>query len=365
VSVPFNDLARQTHEIERELLEAAERVIRRGRFVLGEELEAFEVAFAAAGNVDHAVGVASGTDAIALGLEALGVGPGDEVVTVTNTCVPTVAGIESAGAIPVLVDAEPATLTIDASQIEAALTERTRAIVPVHLYGQCADMAPILEVASRYDLFVLEDCAQAFGATYGGKDAGTLGHAGAFSFYPTKNLGAAGDAGAVVTSSADVAERVRLLRNYGQRGRFEHVARGRNSRLDEIQAALLAAKLPHVNGWNDRRRQIAAAYTAALADVEVETPYEAEGRRHAFHLYVVRVDDRERIRDRLAAKGIETAVHYPTPVHLQPAYRRQTPERAFPVSEREATRILSLPLYPELDDTEVARVVEELHAAIR
>jgi dTDP-3-amino-3,4,6-trideoxy-alpha-D-glucose transaminase len=332
-------------------------VLDAGRYVFGEELERFEEAFASYCGVRHAVGVASGTDAITIALQAAGVGLGDEVITAANTCIPTIVGIEGAGARPVLVDCDAATFTMDPGLLEEAITPRTRAIVPVHLYGQCADLDPILEIAERRRIHVIEDGAQAHGAGYDGRRAGSFGLAAAFSFYPTKNLGALGDAGAVVTNDDDVATRARLVRNYGERARFEHVLRGRNSRLDSIQAALLAAKLPHLDEWNERRRALALRYHSALSGSLALAPQEAEGRRHVYHLYVVRVRERDRFRGALTAMGIETAIHYPTPVHRQPAYADLLPDgRGLSVSEQLASEIVSLPLYPELSDDEADRV---------
>ena len=273
-------------------------------------------------------------------------------------------GIEQAGARPVLVDCEEATYTLDPSRVEEALTPRTRAIVPVHLYGQCADLDPILSLAHSHGLAVVEDCAQAHGAEYGGRRAGSFGVAAAFSFYPTKNLGALGDGGAVVTDDEDVAARARLLRNYGERERFEHLLRGRNSRLDALQAALLTAKLAHLDEWNQRRRSLAERYHSALEGSAVAAPLEGERRLHVYHLYVVRVKERERFREALAKAGVETAIHYPTPVHRQPAYMDLRPSgRSLAMSEVLTTEIVSLPLYPELSDEEAGVVASAAAAA--
>ena len=363
MSVPFGDLARQTAALRDELDAAADRVLTSGRYLFGEELERFEASFAEWCGALHGVGVANGTDAITIALQAAGVEPGDEVITAANTCVPTVVGIENAGAVPVLVDAEPATRTLDPALVEAAITPRTKALLPVHLYGQCADVTALAGICARHGLALVEDCAQAHGAEIGGRRAGSLGLVAAFSFYPTKNLGALGDGGAVVTSDPEIAERARLLRNYGERGRFEHVLRGRNSRLDTLQAAFLAAKLPHLDAWNERRRAIAARYTEALGGTALTVPRDAPGRRHVYHLYVVEALDRERFRAELARLGVETAVHYPRPVHLQPAYRALGEGRSLPVSERLAASVVSLPLYPELSDEEVELVASTAHAA--
>jgi dTDP-4-amino-4,6-dideoxygalactose transaminase len=341
------------------------RVLDGGRFIFGEELERFEASFASYCGTRFAIGVASGTDAITVALQAAGVSSGDEVITAANTCIPTIAGIEGAGAIPVLVDCDEATYTLDPTLLEEAITPRTRAIVPVHLYGQCADLDPILSIAQRHGIQVIEDCAQAHGSEYGGRRAGSFGQAAAFSFYPTKNLGALGDGGAVVTNDEEVAERARLLRNYGERGRFEHVLRGRNSRLDALQAALLTAKLAHLDEWNERRRVLAQRYQTALEGTEAHAPLEAERRRHVYHLYVVRVSERDRFRSALAEMGIETAVHYPTPVHRQGAYVDLMPvDRSLASCEELASQIVSLPLYPELSDDEATQVASAAAAAL-
>jgi dTDP-4-amino-4,6-dideoxygalactose transaminase len=359
LTVPFLDLARQVGSIRDELDETIADVVRSGTFVLGRHVRHFEQAFACYCGAQHAVGVASGTNAIGIALEAVGVRPGDEVITAANTSVATVVGIEQCGATPVLVDVERDSYTLDPSLIDAAVGERTRAIVPVHLYGQCADMERVLAVARRHGLKVVEDAAQAHGARFRERRAGTLGDAAAFSFYPTKNLGALGDGGAVVTNDAAVAEEVKMLRNYGERERHTSLRRGRNSRLDELQAAVLARKLAHLDGWNERRREIAARYAEGLAGSGVGLPVEREERFHVYHLFVVSMPDRDRFRDALRP-GIETLVHYPRPIHRQPAYEALAPPNAA-VSESLADRIVSLPLFPELDDREVEAVV----AAVR
>ena len=361
MTVPFLDLSRGIAEQRAELDAAVGRVLDEARFVLGEPVRAFEEAFAAWCGAEHAVGVASGTDALELALRAVGVRPGDEVVTAANTCVPTVAAIESAGAVPVLADVDPATATLTPETVERVLTPRTRAVVPVHLYGQCADVEGLLPLARERGIAVVEDAAQAHGASVGGRRAGSLGDAAAFSFYPTKNLGALGDGGAVVTPDAAVAERARLLRSYGERERYESVVAGRNSRLDALQAAVLLVRLGRLDAWNERRRAIAAAYDAGLADAGVELPVEAPGRVHAYHLYVVRSPRRDELRAELADAGIETLVHYPRAVHEHPAYAHLA--GSLPVSERLCAEVLSLPLYPQLRDDEVERVVAAVRAA--
>jgi dTDP-4-amino-4,6-dideoxygalactose transaminase len=365
VSVPFLDLARETSRLRAELDLAIDRVLGSGRFVLTDELTAFEDAFAAYCETDHAIGVASGTDALTIALLAAGVRPGDEVITAANTCVPTIVGIERAGATPVLADVDPITYTLDPEQVERRITPRTRAVVPVHLYGQPADVASLVNLCERRGLLFVEDCAQSHGARADGRRTGSIGAAAAFSFYPTKNLGALGDGGAVVTSDPDVAERARLLRNYGERGRFEHVLRGFNSRLDSLQAAVLAAKLPHLDAANARRRALAALYDEALAASAVVIPATAPGRDHVFHLYVVQVDERDRFREQLDRARIGTAVQYPTPVHRQPAYRELDVPGGFPVSERLTARIVSLPLSADHTEAEISEAATAVQSASR
>ncbi len=357
--VPFLDLSRQIAAIRPELDAAVSAVLDGGQFVFGPPLEEFEAAFAAFCGAGEAVGVASGTDALTIALQAVGVGPGDEVVTAANTCVPTVAAIEAAGATPVLVDVETSTRTLDPSRLGEVLNENTRAIVPVHLYGQCADMAPIIEIAREHGLKVVEDAAQAHGAAYRGRKAGALADAAAFSFYPTKNLGALGDGGAVVTDDPEVAEQARLLRNYGERQRYLSVRRGWNSRLDTLQAAILTAKLSHVEAWTERRREIAARYLEAFSGTRLGLPVEAEGRDHVFHLFVVRVADRDAFRDALSREGIQTLVHYSRPVHFHPAYENLAPPGdRVAECERLSAQVVSLPLFPELDEREIQAVID-------
>jgi dTDP-4-amino-4,6-dideoxygalactose transaminase len=365
VKVPFLDLGRQVANMRPELDRAIGDVLDSARFVLGERVEAFEREFAAYCGVEHAIGVASGTDAIALALGAVGVGPGDEVLTVANTCVPTVAGIERAGGAPVLVDAEPSSLTMDTDALASALTDRTRAILPVHLYGQCAEMSPILAFAHEHGLKVVEDAAQAHGAEYNGRRAGSLADAAAFSFYPTKNLGALGDAGAVVTDDPVVAERARLLRSYGERRRYESVLHGTNSRLDTIQAAILSTKLRRLDAWNDRRREIAARYLESFADLSLVLPTEESRRRHVYHLFVVQTPRRDALRNTLAEHGVDTLVHYPRALHQHPAYAAiAIGPGGVAQAERLAQQIVSLPLYPELTDDEVTHVIEAMRRVL-
>jgi dTDP-4-amino-4,6-dideoxygalactose transaminase len=363
MNIPFLDLTRQHTSLRRELDAAIGSVLDESRFILGSDVEAFETAFARYCGARTAVGVASGTDAISIALRAVGVEPGDEVITAANTCVPTVAGIEAAKARPVLVDVEPNTHTLDPALLMNAIGRRTRAIVPVHLYGQCADMDPIIAIARVNGLKVVEDAAQAHGAVYGGRRAGTLGDAAAFSFYPTKNLGALGDAGAVVTNDPDVAKRARLLRTYGEHERNGSIFPGMNSRLDALQARVLLAKLAYLESWNQQRYQIASYYRDALKSLPLDFPEEGVGRRHVYHLFVVAVNDRQVFRTHLATAGIETLVHYPRPIHRHPAYAQLATAAGFPVSDRLSEKIVSLPLYPELTESEIEAVVDAVRIA--
>ncbi len=357
-SIPFLDLRRSAQALKPQITEAVAAVMDSGRFILGERLEEFEEAFARYCGVAHAVGVGSGTDALRLALLACGVGDRHEVITVSNTCVPTVSAISSVGATPVFVDVDPVTFTMAPSLFESRITERTRAILPVHLYGQCAEMGPILEVSRRYGLRVIEDCAQAHGARFQGRMAGTMGDAGCYSFYPTKNLGAIGDAGMVITDDQELAKGVRLLRDYGRTDRYRHAIKGHNSRFDEVQASVLLVKFQHLDDWNERRRAIARAYTEGLADTSLICPPEGPGRHHVYHLYVVRARDRGGLQARMAARGITTLIHYPIPVHRQPAYSELASSDAHLALTNSLTEeILSLPLYPEISDDEVDAVI--------
>ena len=341
---------------------AVARVLRSGWYILGQEVSQFETEFAAFCGVEHAVGVASGTDALLLALRAGGIGPGDEVITVAHTAVATVAAIELSGARPVLVDVTPDTYTLDPALIEPALTERTRAIVPVHLYGHSADLAPILDVARRHNLRVIEDCAQAHGATYQGRPVGSWGDAAAFSFYPTKNLGAIGDGGAIITRQADLAERLGRLRQYGWRERYISDTPGYNSRLDELQAAILRVKLRHLADSNMARHRLADQYALALHSLPLAPPLQKPNCRHVYHLYVVQTDRRDALREFLQGRGIGSAIHYPMPIHLQPAYQHLGyGPGSLPITEQLAGRILSLPLYPQLSPTAVAAVAQAIH----
>ena len=355
--VPFLDLSRQYLASKDEIDSAMARVFSRAWFILGEEVEAFEHEFAAYLGAQYGVGVGSGTEALHLALLACGVESGDEVITVPNTAVPTISAISFANAIPRLVDIDPATFTMDVQQVEAAITSRTKVLLPVHLYGQTANMAPLLEIARRHNLRVVEDACQAHGAAYGSRQAGTLGDAGCFSFYPSKNLGAYGDGGFVCTDKPEIAERLRLLRNYGQTRRYYHASKGFNSRLDELQAAILRVKLPYLDQENSRRSELARRYNELLQDLPVTRPQEAAWGHHVFHLYVVRAPERDRLCSYLAEHGIQTIIHYPVPVHLQEAYRDlNIPLGALPEAEKAAREIVSLPFYPEIRNDEIELV---------
>jgi dTDP-4-amino-4,6-dideoxygalactose transaminase len=341
---------------------AIDRVLASGRFVLGPEVEAFEAEFAAASGAPHAVGVGTGTDAIALTLRALGVAQGDEVITTPLSAAYTALAVMMIGARPVFADIDPVRLTIDPEKIAEAITPRTRAILPVHLYGQSASMTAIEAIAAAHNVPVVEDCCQAHLATAAGRPVGTIGVAGAFSFYPTKNLGALGDGGAVITHDAGLANRIRLLRNGGQIDRYRHETFGVNSRLDELQAAILRARLPLLPSWTSKRRALASAYRTTLADAAIDVPPECDA-GHVYHLFVVRSRDRTaraELQAQLAACGIETLVHYPVPIPRQPALAGTAPVDC-PTAARVCDEVLSLPLYPGLADTDVSRVA----AAVR
>jgi dTDP-4-amino-4,6-dideoxygalactose transaminase len=340
---------------------AMARVLRGGRYILGDEVASFEKEFAATIGVAHAIGVGSGTDALHLALRAAGIGAGDEVITVSHTAVATVAAVEMAGATPVLVDIDPIHYTIDPARIEEAITERTRAIIPVHLYGGAADLDAVLDIAQRRGLKVIEDCAQSHGATIRGRRTGAIGDAGTLSFYPTKNVGAIGDGGMIVTNDDRIAAQVRLLRQYGWEERYVSRVAGWNSRLDELQAAILRVKLRHLDDDNRHRRSIAATYTDGLRGTALVLPTTRPDSGHAFHLYVVRSTRRDRLARFLHERGVGTLVHYPVPVHLQPAYSGRLGNRPLPESERAAREVLSLPMYPELRDDEVQQVIEAIH----
>lgn len=349
----------QAHKTE--INAAIQRVLDKGWYILGEETKAFESEFAAYIGVAHGIGVGSGTEALHLTLAACGIGPGDEVITVSHTAVATVAAIELVGATPVLVDIEPDYYTLDPVMLESAITPRTKAVIPVHLYGQPADLSPILEIARRHSLRVIEDCAQAHGAMYSGRRVGSWGDIACFSFYPTKNLGALGDGGMMVTSDSLLADRVRVLREYGWKERYVSHVPGWNSRLDEVQAAILRIKLQYLDEANGARARIAKIYSAGLVNCGLGLPFVREGADHVYHLYVVRCPERDRLQAHLRAREIHALVHYPVPVHLQPAYARLSAGRErLPETERAASEVLSLPMYPELSETDVQMIIETI-----
>jgi dTDP-4-amino-4,6-dideoxygalactose transaminase len=355
--IPFLSLVPEAEDAAAVRL-AVERVIARGWFVLGPEVEAFETEFASAMGAAHAVGVGNGTDAIALILRALDIGPGDEVITTPVSAAYTALAVMMVGARPVFADIDPSRLTIDPEQVAQTIGARTRAILPVHLYGQPADMTALERLAARHGLALVEDCCQAHLATAAGRPVGTIGVAGAFSFYPTKNLGALGDGGAVVTNDGALAERIRRLRNGGQIDRYRHDEFGVNSRLDEMQAAILRARLPRLAGWTTRRRGLAAGYRAGLAGGPVNVPAEHDP-GHVYHLFPVRVSGRGELQARLATDGIETLVHYPVPIPRQPAMAGMSP-RECPEAVRVCDEVLSLPLHPGLTDPEITDIVTSL-----
>ncbi|MET0650229.1 MAG: DegT/DnrJ/EryC1/StrS family aminotransferase [Pyrinomonadaceae bacterium] len=363
--VPFVDLQAQYRAIKAEVDEAIQRVLDTSAFVLGREVEAFERAFAEYVGARACVGVSNGTAAIQLALQACGVGAGDEVIVPANTFFATAEAVSTAGATPVFVDCDPVTCNIDANQIEAVVTERTRAVIPVHLYGQPADLDAVSEVARRHDLIVIEDAAQAHGARYKGNRVGALGRAGCFSFYPGKNLGAYGEGGAVVTDDAEVARRLRMLRDHGSEQKYRHEIVGYNMRLEGIQGAVLGVKLKHLDYWNALRRRHAARYREMLAPLAesgaLALPLEADYAEHVYHLFVIQADARDTLQRYLSAAGVQTGIHYPVPVHLQPAYAALGhKEGDFPNAERQARRVLSLPMFAELTGHQLKYVADAL-----
>ncbi|GGT19145.1 DegT/DnrJ/EryC1/StrS family aminotransferase [Streptomyces purpureus] len=366
MKVPFLDLKAPHAEIRAELDEAYHRVVDSGWFLLGEETTAFESEFAAYCGAEHCVSVGSGCDALELTLRALGIGAGDEVIVPSATYIATWLSVSETGATPVPVEADDATQLLDPALVEAAITPATRAIMPVHLYGQSADLAALRRIADRHGLALVDDAAQAHGARHRGQRIGTGTTATAFSFYPGKNLGALGDGGAVTTSDGELAERIRLLRNYGSRRKYHHELRATNSRLDELQAALLRAKLPHLDRWNHRRGEIAARYLADLAGLPgIRLPRVAAWAEHAWHLFVIRCADRDALQRSLTEAGVGTLVHYPVPVHLSQAYADDAtwPAGTYPIAESIAAQVLSLPMGPHLSDDDVTHVIAAVRAA--
>ncbi len=362
-TIPLVDLQAQYAAIGHEVDAAIGRVLRSARFILGPEVQAFEEAFAAFCGARFCVGVASGTAALELTLRALGIGPGDQVITVAHTFIATAEAISATGAQPVFVDVDPRTYTMDPAQAEAAITPQTRAILPVHIYGHPADMTALQAIARRHGLPLVEDAAQAHAAEWQGRRVGSLGTAACFSFFPGKNLGAYGDAGGVTTDDSALAQQIALLRNHGRHEKYVHQIPGFGERLDALQAAVLRTKLAHLDRWTSHRRRLAARYTELLADLELVLPHVAPGARPAWHLYVVRTPRRDELLAHLRSQGIAAGIHYPIPVHLQPAYRELGYRPGdLPVTEAVAETCLSLPLYPEMTQAQQDRVVEAIRS---
>jgi dTDP-4-amino-4,6-dideoxygalactose transaminase len=363
VAVPFVDLKAQYRTIKDEVRLAIDGIVEDAAFIGGKALRSFEDAFAAFCGAKHGIGVSSGTSALHLALDACGVGRGDEVITVPNTFIATTEAITHAGATIRFVDADPESYNLDPARLETAITPRTKAIMPVHLFGQVADIDAILAIARPRGIKVVEDAAQAHGSAVNGRRAGTLGDIAGFSFYPGKNLGAYGDGGFVTTQDDEMAKRVRLLLDHGRTTKYEHIAEGYNYRLDALQAAILAVKLRHLDRWNEARRRVARAYDERLAGIAgLALPKEQAGRRHIYHIYAVRTETRDALRAHLEERGIASGVHYPIPLHLQPAYRHLgIPKGSFPVAERLAETFVSLPMYPEMEE----RQVDAVCAAVR
>jgi dTDP-4-amino-4,6-dideoxygalactose transaminase len=360
--IPFNDFKRENTAIGERVSHAIHRVIESGLYVLGQENEQFEKEFANYVGAKFGVGVNSGSDALYLSCKAMGISGGDEVITVSHTMVSTVDAIARNGATPVFVDIDPETYLIDASKIETKISNKTRAIIPVHLYGHSADMKPIMEIAEKHNLFVIEDACQAHGAEYKRTKVGGIGHIGCFSFYPTKNLGAYGDAGIIITNNEDLANKLRKMRNYGQSKKYYYDFVGVNSRLDEIQAAILRVKLSYLDEWNEKRRKLAKLYNDLLDNTDLLTPVEQEYAKHVYHLYVVRHRLRNELQQYLLSRGIQTLIHYPVPVHLQQAYKTQD---KLCVTDEVCAEILSLPMYPWLRESEVEQISEDLKHYLR
>ncbi len=367
MKVPLNDLRLQYQSIREEIDGAIQNVFESCAFSGGPFVAEFERNFSQFCQTGQTVGVGNGTEALWLALLALGIGPGDEVITVPNTFIATAEAISYTGATPRFTDIDKLSYTIDPGSIEKALTRRTKAIIPVHLYGQMADMDPIMEIARSHGLRVIEDASQAHGAHYRGRPAGSIGDAGCFSFYPGKNLGACGEGGAVTTSRPDVAERLRLLRDHGQRTKYDHQIIGFNARMDGLQGAILNVKLGHLRKWNERRRSIAHRYTQLLGNTEgITTPWEADYGHHVFHVYAVQVERRDTVLDVLRGRDIHCGIHYPLPIHLQDAYRKGSEiNTRLPVAETIAPKLLSLPIFPEMEEAQVDHVASQLLAVVR
>lgn len=361
ISIPFVNLQRQYKKNKKEIDDVIQGVLSKGNFILGENVKKFEEEFAEYCGTKFAVGVGSGTEAIHLALTACGIGNGDEVITVSNTAVPTASAITSANAVPVFVDIDEFSYNINPGLIEEKISNKTKAIIPVHLYGNPCDMEEILKLAKKYNLKIVEDCAQAHGAEYKGRRVGSFGDAGCFSFYPSKNLGAYGDSGIVVTNDAELNHKLKLLRNYGQEKRYFSTIKGFNSRLDEIQAAILRFKLKKLDMWNESRIKIAKKYTDCFSGLNVICPKFDNNNKHIFHLYVVRIKDRDNFINYLEKNSIDVLIHYPIPIHLQHAYKElNVKEGSLPVTEKVSKEIVSIPVYPELEKQEVDYIISKI-----
>lgn len=366
MKIPILELKPTYLELKEEIDAAYHRVMDSGWYLLGEESTAFETEFAAYVGVDHCVAVGNGLDALRIALEAYGVGPGDEVIVPAQTFIATWLAVTQCGAVPVPVDVCATSANLDPTLLEAAVTSKTKAIIPVHLYGQPAEMAAICEVASKHGLVVIEDAAQAHGATYGGKSCGALGDAAAFSFYPGKNLGAFSDAGAITTNNAEIARKARMLRNYGSEKRYYHDLPGMNSRIDELQAAFLRVKLRHLNTWNQRRAHIAALYLEGLKGLDITLPSLHEGSSPVWHLFVVQHPERDALQEHLAAQGIQTLIHYPVVPYLSAAYASMSVcKGSFPVGEQLSNTVLSLPIGPHFTDEQIEAVIQGVRSFAR
>lgn len=363
--IPFLDLKKQYASIQDDVLAAVSTTLASTQYALGKEVAAFEEEFATYSGGKFGIGVNSGTSALHLALLAAGVGPGDEVITVSCTFIATVAAIDYTGARPVFVDVDPRTLNMDASRVEAAITERTKAVLPVHLHGHPANLDPILDIARRNNLVVIEDAAQAHGAEYKGRRVGSIGDLGCFSFYPGKNLGACGEGGMVVTNNEAYAQNIRMLRDWGQTRKYHHDYKGFNYRMEGVQGAILRVKLRHLETWTDARREHAAHYNELLADTGARIPIQEDDARHVYHVYGVRISSRDAIQDALQARDIQTGIHYPIPVHLQKAYRELGYSAGdFPVTEQASTELLSLPMFPELERDQIEEVCDAVRQEV-
>ena len=363
MKIPFVTFLPMERELNNDIRETFDRVFTRSWYIEGVEDDAFEKAFAKYCGTQYCVGVGNGLDALMLSLKALGIGEGDEVIVPSNTYIATALAVTYVGATPVFVEPQLSTFNIDPERIEEKITERTKVIMPVHLYGQACDMDPIMEIAKKYELKVVEDCAQAHGATYKGQKVGTFGDAAGFSFYPGKNLGALGDAGAAVTSDKELADKIRALGNYGSDYKYHHIYKGNNSRLDELQAAFLGAKLPHLDRMNTERRKIAQLYTEGIKNDKVITPYVPEYAVPVWHIYGIRCAERDELEKHLNDKGIGTNKHYPIPMHMQECYKDlNIPQGALPIAEEISSTELSIPMYYGMTDEEVQYVIDAINA---